>query len=65
MIVKETQDYWGSKYPMFHCNTWADYEQICKWMYENKVEHFLWSSGSHGYTFDVRNRREWFALRWS
>ncbi len=64
MIVSEAHNYWGSKYPMFHCNTWKDYEEICKWMSKNRVEHFLWSSGSHGYTFDIRAGRDWFVLRW-
>ena len=31
----------------------------------NKVEHFLLSSGIHGYTFQVKSNAEWFALKWS
>lgn len=64
-IEKSVTNPWASKYPMFRCPTWKDYEEACKWMNEHKVEHFLWSSGSSGYTFDVRNGREWFLLRWS
>lgn len=56
---------WGSKYPMFWCRVFEDYREIIKWMRENDVEYFLWSSGSGGYIFDVRgDRAAWFALRW-
>ena len=65
MTITETRNHWGSKYPMFRCSNWADYEEICKWMNKNQVEHFLWQSGPKGYTFDVREGREWFLLRWS
>lgn len=65
MKIEKASNPWASKYPMFRCPTWKDYEEACKWMNENKVEHFLWSSGSGGYTFDVREGRVWFLLRWS
>lgn len=51
-------------HPTYLVRTFKDYEEVCLWMYKNKVEHFLLSSGSNGYTFQVRDRKEWFALRW-
>lgn len=55
---------WASKYPMFHCRTWDSYQEACQWMAKNQVEKFLWSSGSHGYIFDVRGgNADWFLLR--
>ena len=57
-------NHWASKYPMFRCRTWNSYQEIVRWMRKNSVEHFLWSSGSDGYVFDVRANAEWFALRW-
>ena len=54
---------WGN-HPTYHVGTFKDWEEICRWMYQCEVEHFLLSSGSHGYTFQVRNNKEWFQLRW-
>ena len=52
-------------HPTYLVRTFEDYEEICMWMYKNKVEHFLLSSGGNGYTFQVRGGKEWFMLRWS
>lgn len=54
---------WGN-YPSYLVRNYDDYMEICRWMYHNKVEHFLLSSGSAGYTFQVRENKEWFALKW-
>ena len=54
------------KYPMFYCEEYDDYVEVCGWMGENKVEHFPWLSGSNGYIFDVRGENaNWFLLRFS
>ncbi len=55
--------HWGPKYPMFVCLTFEDYDEICKWMYKNDVKHHLWSPVGN-YVFDVRDKAEWFILRW-
>ncbi len=51
-------------HPTYLVRTFKDWEEICMWMYRNKVEHFLLSSGSNGYTFQVRDNKEWFMLKW-
>ena len=55
---------WGN-HPAYRVNSFNDYMEICRWMHEWRVEHFLLSSGSSGYTFQVRENKEWFALRWA
>ena len=63
-VVPTSYPGWNN-HPAFHVNTFEDWQEICMWMYRNKVEHFLLSSGSHGYTFQVRDGVEWFLLKWS
>ena len=53
-----------SDYPSYRVKTFQDWLDICSWMFKNNVEHFLLSSGGNGYVFQVKNNREWFALRW-
>ncbi len=65
MKVEPTSYPGWNNHPTYHVGTFADWEEICMWMYKNKVEHFLLSSGSNGYTFQVRDNKEWFALRWA
>lgn len=63
-LVEKTRNHWGSKFPTFLCRTLENYDKMCIWMRQNKVEYFLWSSGSGGYTFDIRTNIEWFILKW-
>lgn len=65
MKVEPTSYPGWAGHPTYLVRTSKDWEEVCLWMYKNKVEHFLLSSGSTGYTFQVRDRKEWFALRWS
>ena len=46
-------------------NKTEDWREVSSWMYENESDHFLLSSGSSGYVFQVRANHEWFALRWA
>ena len=58
-------NYWGTPYPIYRCESIDDYNEITKWMWENDVEYFLWSSGSGGYIFDVRGDNDvLFKLVW-
>lgn len=54
---------WGN-HPSYLVRTFKDYQEVCMWMYKNQVEHFLLSSGPEGYTFQVREKKEWFMLKW-
>jgi hypothetical protein len=54
---------WGN-HPSYRVPSYDDYIEISSWMYKFKVEHFLLSSGSTGYIFQVRKNRDWFALKW-
>ena len=54
-----------NNYPVYVVKTYTDYDEITRWMRSNGVEHFLVSSGSTGYTFQVKHNHEWFALRWA
>jgi hypothetical protein len=67
MTIKraDRSNHWGTTFPFYHCSTYKEYKEICHWMLNNDVEHFLWASGSTGYMFDVRTNIEWFELRWS
>jgi hypothetical protein len=51
-------------HPTYLVRTVENWWEIRQWMYKNKVEHFLLSSGSNGYTFQVRENKEWFMLKW-
>lgn len=62
-VERTTYPGWGN-HPSYRVKSLDDYIEICRWMYNNKVEHFLLSSGSGGYTFQVRDKKEWFMLKW-
>ncbi len=64
MKIERTSYPGWNNHPSYHVNSFTDYMEICQWMYKNEVEHFLLSSGSNGYTFQVRDKKEWFMLRW-
>ncbi len=64
MKVERTSYPGWAGHPTYLVRNFKDYEEVCLWMYKNKVEHFLLSSGSNGYTFQVRDKKEWFMLRW-
>lgn len=64
MKVEPTSYPGWNNHPCYRVENFQDWLDICAWMYKNKVEHFLLSSGSSGYTFQVRDRKEWFMLRW-
>lgn len=63
-ITKTRYPGWND-HPCYHVRTNKEYDAICAWMRENKCEEFLLSSGSNGYTFQVKTNAEWFALRWA
>ncbi len=61
----EAHSYPGwSDHPSYRVSTFEDWKELCFWMYKWKVEHFLLSSGSNGYVFQVRKNHEWFVLKW-
>lgn len=62
-IESTTYPGWNN-YPTYHVSTFSDWQELCFWMYKNKVKHFLLSSGSTGYTFQVKENNDWFILRW-
>lgn len=62
-ITKTSYPGWND-HPCYHVRTDKEYVAVCAWMRENKCEEFLLSSGSNGYTFQVKTNAEWFALRW-
>lgn len=65
MKVESTSYPGWAGYPTYIVRTFQEWLDIYGWMRENKVEHFLLSSGSNGYIFQVRENKEWFALRWA
>ena len=64
MIRKTTYAGWD-KHPVYHVAKMTDYRLVEDWMYLNGCNHFLLSSGSNGYTFQVTNNHEWFVLKWA
>ena len=52
-------------HPVYTCIKSDDWHEVSGWMRKNECDHFLLSSGSYGYTFQVRKNYEWFLLRWS
>jgi len=48
----------------YYVRTIKDYEEVCQWMRQNHCEEFLVSSGSSGYTFQVKSNLDWFILKW-
>jgi hypothetical protein len=65
MKIEKTSYPGWSNHPCYRVSTRDSYMEICRWMYQNEVEHFMLSSGSGGYTFQVKSNKEWFALKWS
>lgn len=65
MKIESTSYPGWSNHPCYHVSGFQDWLDISAWMYKNKVEHFLLSSGSGGYTFQVRKNHHWFVLRWT
>lgn len=64
MKIKSSGFSGWNDYPVYHVSTFNDYDEITRWMRSNGVEHFLLSSGSTGYTFQVKHNHDWFALKW-
>lgn len=62
-VTKTKYPGWND-YPVYHCKTPTEYRELSAWMRKNRVEEFLLSSGSAGYTFQVRSNHIWFAIRW-
>lgn len=54
-----------NQYPVYRCGNTDDWLEVTTWMRKNHCDHFLLSSGSYGYVFQVRANHEWFLLRWS
>ncbi len=65
MKVEPTSYPGWAGHPTYRVSNFQDWLDIVGWMIQNKVEYFLLSSGSGGYTFQVRDKKEWFMLRWS
>jgi hypothetical protein len=64
MKIEKTSYPGWNRHPAYHVPTRNDYMEITRWMYENEIEHFLLSSGSNGYTFQVKDKHAHFALKW-
>lgn len=62
-VEKTSYPGWNN-FPVYQCAKTEDWREVSSWMYENESDHFLLSSGSSGYVFQVRANHEWFALRW-
>lgn len=63
-IAVRTQYPGWNDYPVYTVRDWKRYEEVSHWMRLNRVEEFLLSSGSNGYTFQVKSNLEWFMLKW-
>lgn len=63
-VTKTSYPGWN-RHPCYHVNTYDEYRTVGEWMRENHCEQFLLSSGSGGYTFQVKTNAEWFLLKWS
>ncbi len=62
-LYKTTYPGWN-QHPVYCCTKTDDWFEISKWMHKNGCDPFLLSSGSNGYVFQVRQRYDWFILRW-
>jgi hypothetical protein len=66
MKTVERSSYPGwNNYPVYCCTTTNNWYEVSSWCHESGVETFLLSSGSNGYTFQVRSLHPLFVLRWS
>jgi hypothetical protein len=64
MKVEPTNYSGWNNYPTYRVRSFNDFVEISQWMGQNNVENFLLSSGSTGYTFQVKNNHDWFVLKW-
>lgn len=62
-IEKSSYDGWND-FPVYNCNKTDLWHEVSFWMRENDCDHFLLSSSSSGYVFQVRKNHEWFLLKW-
>lgn len=63
--VEKTSYPGWNQYPVYRCKTTADWHEVSTWMRKNSCDHFLLSSGSNGYVFQVRENYFLFLLRWA
>lgn len=63
-IVVRTQYPGWNDYPVYTVRGSEQYKEVSHWMALNKVKRFMLSSGSNGYTFQVKSNHEWFMLKW-
>lgn len=63
-VTKSSFPGWNS-FPVYRCHSTDDWFEVRSWMAENDCDWMLLSSGSHGYTFQIRKNHEWFLLRWT
>ena len=64
MKIQRTSYPGWNNHPVYCVSTSEDWWELGQWMRQNSVEYFLLSSGSPGYTFQIRENHSWFALRW-
>lgn len=62
-VWKSSYPGWN-RHPVYTCGRSEHWHAVTQWMYSNDCDHFLLSSGSTGYTFQVRKNIEWFELKW-
>ena len=65
MRVQRTTYLGWPDYPVYHVYNYKDYCVVAEWMRQNECDEFLLGSGPDGYTFQVKQNHEWFALRWA
>lgn len=64
MKVEKFDNRW-SKLNCYRVRTYKEWEIVRDWLYANKVNYDLLSSGGTGYVFEIRCERDcWFQLRW-
>jgi uncharacterized secreted protein with C-terminal beta-propeller domain len=63
-VMKTSYPGWNN-HPVYYCSKFEDWHEISSWMYKNESDHFLLSSGSNGYIFQVRANLALFLLRWA
>lgn len=53
------------KYPTYKVNSYVEYEEIVRWMRNNKIGYSAMRSKiNDSYIFQVRTNHDWFILRW-
>ena len=62
-VEKTSYPGWNN-HPVYRCARTDDWREVRSWMCGNNCDHFLLSTGSTGYVFQVRNNYDWFLLRW-